>query len=196
MSDTSLKSVLIVDDEPAVRDIMARWARSLGLDASTASDADEALEALRDDPRDLAVIDVMMPGHDVANELHRDHPHTAVVLATAHVSRVEEAPSAVIADLLIKPFARDRFLLAVDRSRQWKKETLEEQRWNNALARELRERIDAIARAPSCGATWTRGPTSLRQRARCGRLRRRSSPLTNGSEAGGIRTISRERRFP
>src|SRR5437899_4262154 len=83
----AMTSVLIVDDEPAVRDIMARWVKSLGLRPKTAANADEALATLRTQHYDLAVIDVMMPGHDglwLASELQRDHPNTAVVIATAY----------------------------------------------------------------------------------------------------------------
>jgi putative two-component system response regulator len=149
VSNHSLSSVLIVDDEPGVRDVMARWASSLSLDTKTAGSADEALETLRSEPCDLAFIDVMMPGRDglwLANELKREHPQTALVLATGHASRVDGEPSArAIADLLIKPFARDRFLMAVDRGRQWRKETLEELRWNSALAAELQSGIEKVA---------------------------------------------------
>src|SRR6185503_15421508 len=84
---TPLKSVLIVDDEPADRDIMSRWVASLGLLPKTAATADEALVALQTEPCDLAVIDVMMPGRDglwLATQLQRDHPDTAVVIATAY----------------------------------------------------------------------------------------------------------------
>ena len=41
-----MPSVLIVDDEPAVRDLMARWAASLGLQSRTAADAEQALDAV------------------------------------------------------------------------------------------------------------------------------------------------------
>src|SRR6185503_21392953 len=110
---TPLKSVLIVDDEPAVRDIMSRWVASLGLRAKTAATADEALEALQTEHCDLAVIDVMLPGHDglwLATQLQRDHPNTAVVIATAYTDLFEaDAPGRPIADLLVKPFQRERF---------------------------------------------------------------------------------------
>ena len=44
---TPLTSVLIVDDEPAVRDLMSRWVTLLGLRPQTASNADEALASLK-----------------------------------------------------------------------------------------------------------------------------------------------------
>lgn len=150
---TPMTSVLIVDDEPAVRDIMARWVASLGLQPKTAATADEALATLRTRHYDLAVIDVMMPGHDglwLASQLQRDHPHTAVIIATADTNLLDSdsqnSPVAdrPIADFLVKPFQRDRFALAVDRGRQWRKQTLEELQWHARLALELRDRTHEI----------------------------------------------------
>ena len=136
-----MNSVLIVDDEPAVRNIMARWVASLGLQPKTAASAEEALETLRTEHYDLAVIDVMMPGRDgmwLAGELQRDHPHTAVVIATAYTELLDgDAQGHPIADLLVKPFQRDRFALAVDRGREWRKRAIEEVQWHAALATEV-----------------------------------------------------------
>ncbi len=146
---TPLSSVLIVDDEPAVRDLMSRWVASLGLRAHTAANADEALATLRDEHYDLAVIDVMMPGRDglwLATQLQREHPHTAVVIATAYTELLDgDTGQRPIADLLIKPFQRERFALAVDRSRQWRKETLEEVSWHARLSAEVRDRAEQIS---------------------------------------------------
>jgi putative nucleotidyltransferase with HDIG domain len=145
---TPLTSVLIVDDEPAVRDLMSRWVSSLGLRPQTAGSAAEALATLRTQHYDLAVIDVMMPGHDglwLANEMQRDHPHTAVVIATAYTELLDgEAQQPPIADFLIKPFHRDRFALAVDRGRQWRKQALEEVHWHAILSVELRDRVAEV----------------------------------------------------
>ena len=142
-----LTSVLIVDDEPAVRDLMSRWVSALGLRPQTAASAAEALATLRTQHYDLAVIDVMMPGHDglwLANELHREHPHTAVVIATAYTELLDDAPPQPVADFLIKPFQRERFALAVDRGRQWRKQALAEVHWHAVLSIELRDRAAAI----------------------------------------------------
>ena len=145
---TPLNSVLIVDDEPAVRDLMARWVSSLGLHPRTAASADEAIATLRTEHYDLAVIDVMMPGHDglwLANELRRHHPHTAVVMATGYSEALggrDEQPA--VADFLIKPFQRDRFNLALDRGRQWRQAALDELRWHATLSIELTDRTAEI----------------------------------------------------
>jgi len=146
---TPITSVLIVDDEPAVRDLMSRWVSGMGLRPQTAANAAEALATLRTRQYDVAVIDVMMPGHDglwLANELQRDHPHTAVVIATAYTELLdEEAHQQPVADFLIKPFHRERFTLAVDRGRQWRKQTLEEMHWHAVLSIELRDRAAEIS---------------------------------------------------
>jgi len=146
---TPLTTVLIVDDEPAVRDLMSRWVTSLGLRPQTAANADEALATLRLQHYDLAVIDVMMPGHDglwLANEVQRDHPHTAVVIATAYTELLDDdTQQRPIADFLIKPFQRERFALAVDRGRQWRKQALEEVHWHAVLSIELRDRAAQIS---------------------------------------------------
>jgi putative two-component system response regulator len=141
-------SILIVDDEPAIRDIMSRWVTALGMEPKTAANADEALATMRRRHYDLAVIDVMMPGHDglwLAAQLERNHPHTAVVIATAYTDLLDgDAADRPIADLLVKPFQRDRFTLAVDRGRQWRKEAIEGLRWHAMLSTELRERTAVI----------------------------------------------------
>jgi putative two-component system response regulator len=145
---TALHTVLIVDDEPAVRDLMARWVTALGLRPTTAASADEALVTLRTQPCDLAIIDVMLPGHDglwLAAELRRDHPQTAVIIATAYTELLgRDGDARPIADLLVKPFQRDRFVLAVDRGRRWRQQTLDDWAWHARLTLELEVRTEQI----------------------------------------------------
>jgi putative two-component system response regulator len=142
-----ITSVLIVDDEPGVRNLMARWVSSLGLEARTANDADEALAMLQAQHYDVAVIDIMMPGHDglwLANQLHRAHPHTAVVLASGYADLLEPPESTPIADVLLKPLDRSRFTLAVDRGRQWRQHALGELQWHAQLSAEFRDLTQGV----------------------------------------------------
>jgi putative nucleotidyltransferase with HDIG domain len=154
-------SVLIVDDEPAIRDLMARWVASLGLQPRTAASAEEAILSLRARHYDLAGIDVMMPGKNglwLAGEVRRDHPHTAVVLATGYTELVDgSAPP--IADLLIKPIKRERFVLALDRGIEWRRQALEELEWHARLSTELHERVDDVRSA--LAAARTRGADEM-----------------------------------
>lgn len=142
----STTSVLIVDDEPAVRELMARWVQSLGLQPRTAASAEEAILSLRARHCDLAVIDVMMPGKNglwLAGEVRRDHPHTAVVLATGYTELVD-GTSQPIADLLIKPIKRERFVLALDRGIEWRRQAIEELEWHARLSTELADRVTEV----------------------------------------------------
>ena len=142
---SSLTSVLVVDDEPAMCELMSHWAASLGLASSTACNADEALRLLDVRHHDLAVIDVMMPGRNglwLAGELRRDYPHVAVVLATGHrdlLPHAAQSPS--VADFLVKPFPRDRFLQAMDRGRQWRRQAFDDIQTHAHLSVQLQDRI-------------------------------------------------------
>jgi putative nucleotidyltransferase with HDIG domain len=139
-------SVLIVDDEPAIRELMARWVHSLGLQPRTAASSEEAIVSLSARHCDLAVIDVMMPGKNglwLAGEVRRDHPHTAVVLATGYSELIDGA-SPSVADLLIKPIKRERFVLALDRGIEWRRQAIEELEWHARLSTELGERVEQI----------------------------------------------------
>jgi len=130
---------------------MSRWVASLGLQAKSVSNAEEALASLRLHHYDLAVIDVMMPGQDglwLAGEMHREHPNTAVIVATAYTELLgAHAQQTPIADFLIKPFQRDRFALAVDRGQQWRKLALEEAHQHAMLSIELRDRTVQVINA-------------------------------------------------
>jgi len=140
-------SVLIVDDDRATRELMARWVSALGLRVETAGSASEALATLARRHYDLAVVDVIMPGHDglwLTQQLRRDYPHTAVVIATGYSDQINEARHYPIADLLVKPFPRERFVEAIERGRQWRKEALDDL-WDHArLSLELTDRVTAI----------------------------------------------------
>ena len=58
------KRILVVDDEPAIRDSLCEELRAAGYDAVSASDGREALESFRDDEPDLVLTDLAMPGSD------------------------------------------------------------------------------------------------------------------------------------
>ena len=65
-------TILIVDDEPANRDILSRHIRQLGLDTITCSSGEDAFQALSNQSVDLILLDLVMPdlgGHEVLARL-------------------------------------------------------------------------------------------------------------------------------
>ena len=143
-----MTAVLIVDDEPAVRDVFARWVTSFGLTPHSAASAEDALAMLRTQRCDLAVVDLNMPGRDglwLVEQMHREHPQMAVVIATARADLVD-ARAHDCADLLVKPFHRARFQIAVDRGRYWHQDAVAERQWTGRLAIEVSDGFDGIMR--------------------------------------------------
>src|SRR5260221_13513950 len=89
-------------------------------------------------------------GWGFADQMKPKLPHPGVMGAPAYTAaRGDGAPHPPIADFLIKPFQRDRFTLAVDRGRQWRKLAIEDLHWHAMLAIELRDRAVQILHAVS-----------------------------------------------
>jgi len=84
----SKETILIVDDEKAVRRSLNRCLSLNGFDCEEASNAEEALGFLKNKPSDLVILDIMMPGtsgSELLPRLKESFPDTAVVMATAVV---------------------------------------------------------------------------------------------------------------
>ena len=62
--DPLARSILVVDDDNGVRDLMSRWLQSRGYWVASASGAVEALELIETCPPAVALCDIRMPGPD------------------------------------------------------------------------------------------------------------------------------------
>jgi CheY-like chemotaxis protein len=83
------KTVLVVDDEPIVRDYLAQVLRDAGFNVVTAGDGEEALAIIHQRPPDFISLDLVMPrmsGHKLLYELRKDKDlaRIPVVIVTAH----------------------------------------------------------------------------------------------------------------
>jgi DNA-binding response OmpR family regulator len=105
--------ILIVEDDPAVRDVVEHALSREGIETQTASDGEKALESLRTGrPFDLVVLDVMLPGMDgisVCQELRNgDFPSTdaPVVMLTARHDETSVVVGLEVGadDYVTKPF--------------------------------------------------------------------------------------------
>ena len=102
--------VLVVEDEPAVRDALARSLRFEGYDVDTVADGAAALEALATSAPDAVVLDVMMPrmdGLEACRRMRAAGDTTPVLMLTARdgVGDRVAGLDAGADDYLIKPFA-------------------------------------------------------------------------------------------
>jgi len=57
-----VSTILVVDDDPEIRDLLARFLEKHGMAARTAADGEKALRAVRDGGVDLVVLNLMLPG--------------------------------------------------------------------------------------------------------------------------------------
>ena len=113
--------VLVCDDDRSVRAALTVNLSKAGYHVVLAERVDEALERLRDEPFDVLLSDVKMPGRSGLDLLHeaRTHwPETQVVLMTGfgNVADAVAAMKAGAHDYLIKPIARDELLLLLERA--------------------------------------------------------------------------------
>jgi DNA-binding NtrC family response regulator len=115
------RSVLVVDDDAAMREMLSSLLEEEGMNARAADSAEGALEALSDAEFDAVVSDIRMPGKtgiELLGELREVRPETPVILMTAFGSldSAVEALRAGAYDYITKPFKRDEVLVSLERA--------------------------------------------------------------------------------
>lgn len=120
MSGTT-RCCLVVDDDPAIRDILVMNLEAEGMNVQTAENGDDALVLARELLPDLIVLDVMMPGRDgyaVLAELKADSATSEipVVLLTAKAADddVWEGWKSGADYYITKPFNVDELMYFID----------------------------------------------------------------------------------
>jgi len=106
------ESVLVIDDEPALRYAVARLLERLGYIATTCAGAEDALERLADErgAYDLILTDLTMPkmnGVELAREILKKDPNARIVVMTGYSPtwNAETLREVGICDLLSKPIS-------------------------------------------------------------------------------------------
>jgi two-component system, OmpR family, response regulator ResD len=113
-------TVLVVDDEPTIVEIVGRYMERAGFETFTAADGYKALDVATEHRPDLVVLDVMLPGIDGIEVMERlqerPGPPIAVILLTA---RGEESDRLVglrngADDYVVKPFSPAELVARVE----------------------------------------------------------------------------------
>jgi len=112
--------VLIVEDDQALREALCDTVELAGIDYLQAEDGESALEVLQQQPVDMVITDVNMPGidgHELLSRIRQSNPVLPVMLMTAY-GQVEKAVEAIrngAVDYLMKPFEPQALIDAIKR---------------------------------------------------------------------------------
>lgn len=103
------RSILVVDDELLIRDLLYDFFKDQGWDISIAENGEKAMEVMRAKNVDLVLSDVKMPemdGLDLSRKLRESYPKVPVVLMTGYpsVDSVIDALRNKVVDYIVKPF--------------------------------------------------------------------------------------------
>ncbi len=114
-------SILVVDDDRAIRESLNSLLSDKGYDVFTVEDGHQAIDAVRQREWDIALVDLKMPGIDgleVLREVTKISPNTRVIIITGYAT-VESAVEAMkqgAVDYIAKPFTVDELLIRLEKT--------------------------------------------------------------------------------
>jgi DNA-binding response OmpR family regulator len=113
-------SVLVVDDEPTIADVVSRYLERAGYDVAVARDGKSALAQAAERRPDLVVLDLMLPGIDGLEVMRRlrelERDRMAIVLLTAKGEETDRVTGLRLGadDYVVKPFSPAELVARVD----------------------------------------------------------------------------------
>ena len=134
-------NILIVDDEPTIRETCAAVAQQTGMKATTVASAEEALEVLEHSPVDIVLTDLMLQrtsGLDLLKRVHDTNPTLPVIVLTQY-GTIDSAVAATrlgAVDYVTKPFRIEELRARLERAAR----AVELQQENQLLREQLRTR--------------------------------------------------------
>src|SRR5258706_3896445 len=134
-------NILIVDDEPSIRETCAEVARQAGMKAIAVASAEEALEVLENSAVDIVLTDLMLQqanGLDLLRRVHDTSPTLPVIVLTQY-GTIDSAVAATrlgAVDYVTKPFRIEELRSRLERAAR----AVELQQENYLLREQLRTR--------------------------------------------------------
>jgi two-component system, OmpR family, response regulator ResD len=114
-------SILVVDDEPTIADVVSRYLERAGYSARIALDGPGALRCAGEERPDLVVLDLMLPGMDGLEVMRRlrefgEGPRVSVILLTAKGEHSDRIVGLRLGadDYVVKPFSPAELVARVD----------------------------------------------------------------------------------
>ena len=184
------RSVLVVEDEGASRDVLLALLSDSGIPTTGAATAEEALERLKETDFATVLSDVRMPGRtgiEMLGDVRELRPDTPVILMTAFgtIDSAVEAMRSGAFDYITKPFKRDEVLVVLERA--FERRALEEEN------RRLRRAVDQTS---SFGELIGASPAMREIFALVKKIMsNRSSVLITGESGTGKEAVARTIHF-
>jgi two-component system response regulator ResD len=109
-------SVLVVDDEPTIGEVVSAYLQRAGYETRVALDGHAALAAVAERSPDLIVLDLMLPGVDGLEVMRRVRDRSAVILLTAKGEESDRVIGLRLGadDYVVKPFSPAELVARVD----------------------------------------------------------------------------------
>ncbi len=140
----SSPKILVVDDEPGIRELLSIMLSSEGYDVSTARDYNTALTKFQQNDFDIIIADIMMPGKsgiDLMKAIREKDPDIPIIIITAYASinSAIEALRLDAFDYITKPFSVDQIKFIIKRALDVRKLKVE-----NRLLKQKLTKTEAI----------------------------------------------------
>ncbi len=171
------ESILLVDDEEAIRCILNRGLAMRGYICDEAEDAEQALEKLERNPSDLVILDINMPGkmgNDVLPEITSRFAETAVIMASGVTDTkiIAQCIKDGAQDYINKPFRFEQVLQSVSTALDKRRLELEIQRYFRGVGQKAKERsttprkiflgaIQTLINTLEAGDSYTKGHSQV-----------------------------------
>jgi PAS domain S-box-containing protein len=113
--------ILVIDDEPRIRDACQIVLEEMGFEVALASEGEQGLAMIKERHFDIVLVDLMMPvlsGFDVLSQVREDLPDTVVIVITGYatIEHSIEAMKKGAFDFIPKPFTPDQLRAVVSKS--------------------------------------------------------------------------------
>ncbi|WP_425619041.1 HD domain-containing phosphohydrolase [Anatilimnocola sp. NA78] len=152
ITDSPAPLILVVDDEPLVRDVLTRWLRAEGFRCLSAADAESAWQQVQEQAVDLVTSDINMPGVSgiqLLARLQAADPDQAVLMLTGcgETSTAIRALTQGACGYLLKPVQREEMIFQVRQGLERTQLRKERRRYTEELERRVQEQTQTIRSA-------------------------------------------------
>ena len=155
-NDTIVPSILIVDDDEAICEVLAAYLRPFGYRIRMTHTGNGALAALREESPDVALLDLRladMSGQEIHRRIRERHLDTEVIIITgfASLDSALEAIKSGAFDYIVKPFKLGEIGISVRNAL----DRIGLKRQNRELSEKVRELTQRLERTATLGRTPT-----------------------------------------